>query len=143
MFRAGLHPCGLVMFLALKDIVCDDQIVFWGKTQKKFTVWVALANSTRANHTWPFVHLSSPGIEVSGYYQLISTRNSPQNVFQIVVEFLLKLFGVGHFWSLDTQLWRRTHFTAAEVSWWLSCHWQVSVLVLAAEQWSSLLQNHL
>ena len=107
MFIAGLHPCGLVMFLVLEDSVCDDQVVFPGKTQREFTVWVALANSTWANHTWPFVYLSNPGIEVSGSYQFISTRNSPQHFSQIVVEFLLKLFGVGHFWR--SQLWRRSN----------------------------------
>ena len=38
MFGAGPHLCGLVIFLALEDSICDDQIVFRAKTQKKFTV---------------------------------------------------------------------------------------------------------
>ena len=38
MFIVGLHPCGLVMFLVLEDSVCDDQVVFSGKTQREFTV---------------------------------------------------------------------------------------------------------
>ena len=67
------------MFLALKDSVCDDQIVFRAKSQKKFTVSVALPNSVRANHTWPFVHLLfNPGIEVTSYvisYQYYGTLN--------------------------------------------------------------------
>ena len=79
MFRVGLHLCGLVIILAPEDIVCDHQIVFRAKTQKKFTVSVALDSSTQANHTWPFVHHSNPDIEVTACYQFISTRNSPQN----------------------------------------------------------------
>ena len=97
--------------------VCDHQIVFRAKTQKKFTVSFALANSTRANHMWLFVHLSNPDIEVTTCYQFISTRDSPQNFFQTVVQFLLNLFEVGHFWRIDTQLWWHAHFSAAEVSW--------------------------
>ena len=69
MFRVGLHLCGLVIMLALEGSVCDDQIVFRAKTQKKFTFSVALANSTQANHTWPFVHLSNPDFEVTACYQ--------------------------------------------------------------------------
>ena len=38
MFGAGLHLCGFVIFLALEDSICDDQIVFRAKTEKKFTV---------------------------------------------------------------------------------------------------------
>ena len=79
MFRVGLHLCGLVIIPALEGSVCDYQIVFRAKTQKTFTVSVALANSTQANHTWPFVHLSNPDFEVTACYQFISTRNSPQN----------------------------------------------------------------
>ena len=133
MFGAGLHLCGLVIFLALEDSICDDQIVFRAKTQKKFTVWVALPNSKPANHSWPFVHFSNLDIEVTCYYQFISTRDFPPNFCQIVVEFLFNLFRVSHFWSLGTQLWWCTHFSAQKISWWLSCCWQVSGLVLAAK----------
>ena len=101
MFRVAFHLCGLVMFLVLADSVCDKQIVFRAKTQKTFTVWVALPNSTRANHTRPFVHLFDSGIQVTGYYQFISTRNTLQNFSQVFVEFLLNLFGVSYFWNLD------------------------------------------
>ena len=51
MFRVGLHLCVLVIILALEDIVCDDLIEFRAKTQKKFTVSVALDSSTQANDT--------------------------------------------------------------------------------------------
>ena len=60
----------LVVFIALEDSVCDDQIVFRAKSQK-FTVSVSIPNSMRANHTRPFVHLlSNPGIEVTGIISL-------------------------------------------------------------------------
>ena len=55
----------LVVFIALEDSVCDDQILSRAKSQK-FTVSVSIPNSMRANHTCPFVHpFSNPGIEVT------------------------------------------------------------------------------
>ena len=60
----------LVVFIALEDSVCDDQIVFRAKSQK-FTISVSIPNSMWANHTCPFVHfLSNPGIEVTGVISL-------------------------------------------------------------------------
>ena len=60
----------LVVFIALDDSVCDDQILFRAKS-RKFTISVSIPNSVRANHTCPFVHpFSNPGIEVTGIISL-------------------------------------------------------------------------
>ena len=55
----------LVVFIALENSVCDEQIVFRAKSHK-FTISVSIPNSMQANHTCPFVHpFSNPGIEVT------------------------------------------------------------------------------
>ena len=60
----------LVVFMALEDNVCDDQIVVRANSQK-FTVSVSIPHSMWANHTCPFVHLLfNPGIEVAGIISL-------------------------------------------------------------------------
>ena len=59
-----------MVFIALEDSVCDDQIVFRAKSQK-FTVSDSIPNSMRANQTCPLVHLLSDlGIEVTGIISL-------------------------------------------------------------------------
>ena len=67
MFRAGLHLCGLVIFLALEDSIFDDQIVFRAKTQKKFTVeqhFLTPSGPITRGHlsTFPTLTLKSPAI---------------------------------------------------------------------------------
>lgn len=48
----------------------------------------------RVNHTWAFVHLlSNPDVDVTSYYEFISSSNSPQHLSQTVEELLLNLLG--------------------------------------------------
>ena len=69
-FCQSLVHFPLVVFIALDDSVCDDQIVFRAKSHK-FTVSVSIPNSMLANHICPFIHLlSNPSIEVTGIISL-------------------------------------------------------------------------
>ena len=71
MFRAGVHPCGLLMFCVLEDSVVMTKLcsVPSKVPEKSSQFRVALPNSKQANHTWPFVHhLSKPGWSIDTDY---------------------------------------------------------------------------
>ena len=85
LFREGFLLCGLVMFLALADSVCDDQIVFRADPEEVHCLSCA---SLLSFSTLAFKLLAIISLSVQGTLRKTS---------QIFVEFLLSLFGVSHF----------------------------------------------